>query len=369
MDRSPTPDFSGIDLGLYVLPEKIASLTSSRGCYYGKCTFCPESFRQFFRKRSSNRVWQDVLQIATEQGIRHFMFWDPLTPPGTLDLIARGAKDEGLEIHWMAEVKFDQLYTDDRYLRTLASGGCRMLQFGFESGVQRVLDGMDKGNDLERIDVILSKLHDAGIAAGVFWFIGFPTELESDARETWRFLAEREDKVHFHGYVGTFGIGHDVPVYKDPGRYDIEILSSPGGDLAFRRRDGRDWDRSPLHETYFSRSDLVAITSGATLLYLERAPDRAKAITGRRLLGPPSFMPPAIERRSLRVPETNGFHQGPGETRYAYVGRSGRLFMIEPEDRAIIDAVRQGSSALGGDPNGTLERLRRLIDRGILASD
>jgi radical SAM superfamily enzyme YgiQ (UPF0313 family) len=45
MDASPTPDFTGIEFDLYMVPERIAILTTSRGCYYGKCTFCPESFR------------------------------------------------------------------------------------------------------------------------------------------------------------------------------------------------------------------------------------------------------------------------------------------------------------------------------------
>ena len=48
MDTTPTPDFTGIDFDLYPTPERVACLTTSRGCYYGKCSFCPESFRLRF---------------------------------------------------------------------------------------------------------------------------------------------------------------------------------------------------------------------------------------------------------------------------------------------------------------------------------
>jgi len=51
-------------------------------------------------------------------------------------------------------VKFEKIYTSREYVRTISEGGCRLLQFGFESGVQRVLDGMKKGNRLDQIEIM-----------------------------------------------------------------------------------------------------------------------------------------------------------------------------------------------------------------------
>jgi radical SAM superfamily enzyme YgiQ (UPF0313 family) len=45
LNALPTPDFSGIPFDRYLLPEPVANIQTSRGCYYGKCTFCGDGFR------------------------------------------------------------------------------------------------------------------------------------------------------------------------------------------------------------------------------------------------------------------------------------------------------------------------------------
>ena len=374
MDASPTPDFSDIAFDLYMAPERIAILTTSRGCYYGKCTFCPESFRLRYRRRSSPTVWQDVKNIVVEQGISNFMFWDPLTPPGMLTEISERSKAEGIAFNWTAEVKFEHIYSDPEYVRTLADGGCHYLQFGFESGVQRVLDGMDKGNDLGMIDVTLDRLAEVGIAVGVFFFIGFPTESEEDARETWRYLVRNRERIAFAGYIGTFGLGHDVPVFKDPERFGIDILYDEYGNPSYRRRDGGDWDFEHLHQTYRVRSDLLVIESCAAMLYAHRDLATARRLTSRLTMGPPVFVRPALERETLRIPATNGFHTekgapGSGPRHYGFVARSSGIHDLSPEDMELIAGVRRGASArelLDRHGPSTRDRLARLIDYGVL---
>ncbi len=372
MDDPPTPDFDGIEYDLYLAPEKIAIITTSRGCYYGKCTFCPESFRLRFRRRSSPVVWQDIKDIVTRQGVKNFMFWDPLTPPGVLTEISERSKEEGIELNWTAEVKFEHIYTNPKYVRTLAEGGCRYLQFGFESGVQRVLDGMDKGNDLGMIDVILDRLGEVGIAVGVFFFIGFPTEFEDDARETWRYLVRNRERLAFGGYVGTFGLGHDVPAFKHPDRFGIDIYYDELGNPCYRRRDGGDWDHSYLHRTYRVRSDQYLIESCAALLYARQDPAAARRLSSRWTMGPPSFIRPALERDTLSIPRDNGFRPSevPGSARaWAFVARSGDVQEIDADDLRIVEAVRARKSArdvLALPIADVRTRLARLLDHGIL---
>ena len=373
MDAAPIPDYTGIDFSLYGSPEKIASLTTSRGCYYGKCTFCPESFRLRFRRRGSGKAWEDVRHIAVEQGINNFMFWDPLTPPAMLEEISRESKREGVEINWMAQVKFDEMYMDEDYVRTLAEGGCRWLQFGFESGVQRVLNDMQKGNDLDRIEHILGHLEQYNIAVGVFWFIGFPTELEEDARETWRYLTRRRHRIHFTGYIGIFGMGHDVPVFKDPEPYGIEVFTTPEGEPRYRRKDGKDWDFYHLHETYYAHNDLPLIESGAALLYAKHERDVVPRLTARNLLSPPRFIRPGSDLSELKVPKTNGFHTWEeGNQSWCWVGHAPRLQELHPGDMEVLDALRGGATfdeivaATGQGVEEVQSRLTRFVDFCVL---
>lgn len=377
MEASPTPDFDGIPFDKYLSPERTAIVVTSRGCYYGKCTFCPESFRLGFRRRSSVKVWEDVRHIAVEQGIDHFMFWDPLSPPGMLTEVSRRSKEEGVKIHWMAEVKFERMYDDPEYVRTLAEGGGRYLQFGFESGVQRVLDGMDKGNDLEEIDRILDTLGNAGINVGVFFFIGFPTEFEEDARETWRFLVRNRERIAFAGYVGTFGLGRDIPVYKDPERFGIDIYYDDRGNPQYKRRDGAEWDFDPLHRTYFHRSDQPWIENGVALQYSSHSPEEARRVGSRLALGPPSFIRPLVDDEVVFVAPRNGVREVTGtDGGWAYIARSTTFQKLSSEQLAIVNLARKsakgvtvGALCQGLSGEQREERLREtawLLDLGVL---
>jgi len=377
MDESPTYDYTDIDLDLYALPEPIASLTTSRGCYYGKCSFCPETLKGGFRRRNSPQVWEDIRDIATRQGIKNFMFWDPLTPAGVMKEISTRSIEEGVDIRWMAQVKFEEMYTDPEFIDLIRRGGCKTLQFGFESGVQRVLDDMAKGNDLEEMEVILPLLKAKGIAVGVFFFIGFPTELEEDAKESWRYLVRHLEEIPFAGYLGTFGIGPSVPVGHDPEKYGIELYRSDLGNITYRRLDGKDWDPAHLHEVYFARNDQLLIEGGAPLLYGTLAPDKLDELSARREFVPPAFVRGELSGAALSIPDCNGFttleaFELDGERlwpteRIAYSGSSHRMHFIDEEDLRLVEAVRAGASS--DDLADSAQRLARLLDFGILDAD
>jgi hypothetical protein len=137
----------------------------------------------------------------------------------------------------------------------------------------------------------------------VFFFIGFPTESEEDAREDVALpRAQPTSASHFAGYIGTFGLGHDVPVFKDPERFGIDILYDEYGNPSYRRRDGGDWDFEHLHQTYRVRSDQLVIESCVAMLYAHRDLAAARRLTSRLTMGPPVFVRPALEARDAAHP-------------------------------------------------------------------
>ena len=374
MDQNPVPDYTAVNFTLYMLPEKTAIYTTSRGCYYNKCTFCPESFRLSFRKRSPQKVFEDVRDMAERQGVRNIFFLDPLTPPITLQHVAKNIAKEHLDISWYAEVKFENIYTNRDYVKKLAEGGCRQLQFGFESGVQRVLDDMKKGNRLDQIEVMLDLLSEYGITVGVTWFIGFPTESEADARETWRFMRRRNDAIHLSFYTGTFGLGHDVPVFQHPERFGVDITFDDDGNLGYSRHDGADWDKKPLHEAFHARGDLPLSYTGAGLLYAIHHPERLLRIKGTTVVGPPSIDAPALAERFVRVGAEN--HQvRVGTDGLVFVASSGEIYEVDNFDYDLLRRIGRDGVQLSdvlddsSAPTDITERVRRMVDRGMVESE
>jgi hypothetical protein len=379
MDDNPVPDYRGIDFSHYMLPEPAGFYTTSRGCYYGKCTFCPESFRTGFRMRSPENVYADIRDIVRNQGVRNIHFFDPLTPPRTLAHLSREAAREQLPLNYYAEVKFEKIYTSKRYVKTLAEGGCKILQFGFESGVQRVLDQMKKGNNLDQIEIMLDNLKEHGITVAGSWFIGFPTENEEDARETWRFIRRHWDEMHFSLYTGTFGLGHDVPVFKDPKTYDIELTFDAFGNPSYRRNDGGDWDHQKLHAPFHVRSDIAISICGTTLLYSAYRPDLVYELRGVNGIGPVSWEDPPIAERFVRVPPENGMLEvapAPGGKRRfrLFVAQSCDTFDADETDLELLRRIgpdgRLLSEVLEADdaPPDVVARLGAFIDRGLVES-
>ncbi len=375
MDKTPTPDFSDIDFSHYMAPEPTIVLSTSRGCYYNKCTFCAESFRIGFRKRSPRRVYDDVKSICLDQGINHIQFLDPLAPPVTLEHVSKGIARDNLPVRWLAEVKFERIYTNEQYVKKLARGGCTFLQFGFESGAQHVLDDMKKGNNLEQIDVIVKHLRKHNIAVGTTWFIGFPSETEADARTSWKFLRDRAGEIHQSFYSGTFGLGDDVPVYNEPEKYGIKIVYSEAGLPGFTRLDGSDWDTEPLHQAYYSRGDMLSVISGSSLLHTARDFDLASRNRSSAIVGPTSFEAPPVRERIVHTAAENRLMMldDPDDSvAILLVAQSCTTFDLDAIDVALLSEIREEGTLLGtliddhADISDIQARLDRFVDRGYV---
>jgi hypothetical protein len=296
-----TPDFSSVAMGRYFLPVTVVNYQTSRGCYYGKCTFCSFDIKQNFRFRKPQLVTQDIERIQEQTGSRHFIFWDPLTPPRLMKDIARWNKERGEKrIFWGAETKFEKTFTQPEFTDLLAEGGAKFLQFGYESGSQRVLDLMVKGNDLERVHLMLAALKRSKIAVSVQWFIGFPGETIEEAQQSYSYLDEHRDGVLLSSYMGKYTIVPDDDVFASGGDlYDIEIRQAEDGSFDYAYRDGRPhYDREELHAAYMARGDSETVTRMAFYVYLTDQPERTHELANFHRGGPlpQSFAEIADER-------------------------------------------------------------------------
>ena len=392
LNAAPTPDFTGIPLSRYLMPHPVANLCTSRGCYYGKCAFCGDSFRRNFRMRRPELVFEDVKTIHERHGIRYFYFWDSLAPPRTLRHIAKEIAREGLDVRWFAETRLEKAYTNPELLDQLRRGGGRVLQFGFESGNQRVLDLMRKGNRMEVTDAILANLKRAGMQACTSWFIGFPTETLEEMLDTYRYIHAHRDVIALSVYSGTFMIGGDTDVVKHPDRYGVRVRPAPGGGYEWEHVDPDfpRWDAAPWNEAFFARSDIVLLNHGCFVLYHDVRPGTVLRITGFGRIGRLAFeiedpagfapfVPPGnrvLECRFDPVPSRTGaagdLLPGEGPFHLAYAARSGWVFPLDELSAEIFrradgrTPLRGIARALGAPLEAVLERAGPMIDRGIL---
>ncbi len=383
LNAVPAPDFTVLDYEGYLLPDPVATLQTSRGCYYGKCTFCSELFRKGFRIRRPDLVVEDMVQIHRQTGIRHFQLWDSLAPPKTLKKIAQEVKARGLDFEWMAETKFERPYKDEEMIRTLAEGGCRFLQFGFESGSSRVLDLIDKGNDLDDVDQTLTHMEKHGIRAGMTWFIGFPGETEREADITHDFVATRRDVVMFSSYTRTFDIGTDTIVFEQQERFGIEVFEVSDGVLSYRHKDGTErWDTEERDQAFWARGDFYLLMNNIELHYSKLPLETALQISGQHRCGPllRQIDPEAVHTaRFVASDDLHLRHYGlnpldPAKGAYAVAVHpiTGASFDLNAEALALLGALERPltfhelAAASGLDPQRAHKLLDQAVNRGLV---
>ncbi len=383
MNDAPTLDFDGVPFDRYLLPERLANFQTSRGCYYGKCTFCGDGFRRNFRARHADLVYDDIKSIAENFDVKYFLFWDSLAPPRTLISVSKRIKEQGPDVYWFAETKFEYTYANKQTVETLYNGGGRVFQFGFESAVDRVLGLIDKGNELEKVDACLTALSEAGIGVCTSWFIGFPTEREHEALITYDYVSQRRDKIVMSIYSGIFNLGRDTIVYQNPDRFGVKIVEPESGEIFVD--DGLPpWDKKTWNERLEQRGDLPLLCQGGYLLYQTEHPELLREIVAKGRTGPlgrempelPRELPIRPERNRLVRYKWNPYQPAsapvPGGFPVVYVAFHGMYHAIDADQVAIFEAcdgkksVQQLASLVKGDEKAALAKVEWMIDRGLI---
>lgn len=231
--KLPPPDFDGLPLDTYFVPERILPYLATRGCYWGHCAFCDHSqgYVKKFRTKPVHQIAEEIKFLKTKYGNRHFHFTDESYPPALFRKLSREFIREKTDIAWTTHLRFEDTLTGDDVWNDAAASGCRCLYFGYESGNKRVLQLMNKATNLEVIKTVLQKSAQHGIWNHCMGFFGFPGETRSEAEDSIRFLEENKEHVHSVGFM-TFVIGKYSPVALAPERYGVSVYKNPEWDLA-----------------------------------------------------------------------------------------------------------------------------------------
>jgi len=183
LDSLPHPDYSHFDLDLYETPGGVNS-ELSRGCI-AKCTFCNETHFWKYRNRTAGSALSELDYLSNTQGTNFVYFIDSLVNGNMTELkeFATGIIENNMNIAWMGYARCDKRMNLE-FLTLLAKSGCSVLNYGCESGSNKVLDAMAKKNTREEIEQNLRDGATVGIRAITNWLVAFPTEELQDLYET-----------------------------------------------------------------------------------------------------------------------------------------------------------------------------------------
>ena len=188
------PDYTGLPLADYLAPGLILPYAASSGCYWNKCSFCPEKAEgNPYTALPVGRVLADIEQLTTHTKPVLLHLLDNAVSPALMQALA--ARPPG--VNWYGFARVSPLLRDPDFCRSMRRSGCVMLKLGLESGDQGVLDAMHKGISLAMVSEVLHALKQAGIATYVYLLFGTPTETITEARATLEFTVAHHEAITF----------------------------------------------------------------------------------------------------------------------------------------------------------------------------
>jgi len=294
------PDFDGLPLERYFAPRRVLPYDPTRGCYWGKCTFCHYGLAEVgtasYREREPAVVVDHLRALSARYGTRHFYFSQDSIAPKTAVKLAQAIADAGLDVRWATDLKPEKYLTPER-AAVLRKGGAVACALGVESASPRVLRLIDKGAPPDVVSDVIAHLASAGIAAEAMCFTDFPTETHAEALETLDFLRLRREKVALY-IVGEFGLTHGSLVARNPALFDIRETWGLDGDhfgLGIFFEPARPW------KTDDERADVDARLTGLSEGWLLRSYPWAGAVsTAHTVLYYERFGPDVFKRLARR---------------------------------------------------------------------
>lgn len=217
----PLPDYSDFDFNEYRFPNGVCS-ELSRGCT-AKCTFCEETHFWRYRQRMSTDAVSEVEHLYYTYGTDVFWFIDSLVNGNINELRAfcKGVAAKDLKIHWTGYARCDGRM-DLEFFQDLAKSGCMMLNYGIESGSQKVLDDMAKGVTIKEMEQNLRDGRETGVMAFSNWMVGFPTEDHQDFADTMTFLWRNRNTSLVNIAAGFgFGLGPTSVAGQNPEKFNL----------------------------------------------------------------------------------------------------------------------------------------------------
>lgn len=192
LDTIPYPDLSALGddfkrfrpAPMFYKNLPHASIFASRGCPF-KCTFCLSE--QKLRKRDPLKVVDEIEYYIKEFGIRSMTFYDEtLTANKTwIKEICSEINNRKLRFYWSANVRADCVTPD--IVKIMKGSGCWQMLFGVESGVQKNLITIQKGETVDQIRDAVNMVSREGVETlGMFMF-GIPGETYEEGLETIKF--------------------------------------------------------------------------------------------------------------------------------------------------------------------------------------
>ncbi len=209
--------------------------TTSKGCP-AKCTFCTAPYFDGMKVRFQSAEYVvDEIEYFLDHRYREvyfrddtFFVWKKRDIKICEEIIKRG-----LDVTWIANARVSMI--DKEMMQLAKDAGCHTIKFGIESGVQSILDRIQKGYTVDQAYQVFDWIHEVGIHAHAHVMLGNPGDNAETVERTIAFVKELNPATATFGlctpYPGTplfDEVSEIFPEIKDGSASDLGRLHTEG---------------------------------------------------------------------------------------------------------------------------------------------
>lgn len=196
LDKLPFPAWDLVDIQKY---KKIwmsrhgyfsMNVVTTRGCPY-HCNWCAKPiWGQRYNSRSPENVAAEIKWLKETYAPDHIWFADDILglKPKWLERFAELLQEANAVIPFKCLQRADLI--NEKTAAALAKAGCKTVWLGAESGSQKILDAMDKGDTVADIYRAAQLLQRQNIEVGFFLQFGYPGETWQDVQKTLKMVRD-----------------------------------------------------------------------------------------------------------------------------------------------------------------------------------
>jgi len=123
------------------------------------------------------------------------------------------------------------IYSEE-VLESLARANVTVIDYGCESGSDRVLHDMRRPYDVERMQQTISSTYRLGMIPGTWWMVGFPREEQADLDLTEEAIRRTTGAGGFPYWVTPVYVVPGTPLFDEPTAYGLQLFWNTFEDYA-----------------------------------------------------------------------------------------------------------------------------------------
>lgn len=197
LDSNYLPAWDLLEMRFYLakrfFADRVLTMNTSRGCRF-KCTFCFNQGLPFQRWRglSAKKIKDQIDFLYTHYGVDGIQFYedsfdtDKKRVREFCDLMIRDKMSQHVKWSHFSNIP----YFNQETVAYEKKAGLRYIEYGVESGSQRILDWVNKAQTVEQIRAVFKQCEAIGIKTAALFMIGFPDESPEELQMTVNLVEE-----------------------------------------------------------------------------------------------------------------------------------------------------------------------------------